>query len=337
MESLWSRIMPSSPNDVIIYLAASVGFKMAVCWIRGSQPPPSVRCVGYVTAVKVYPVKSIGGIALDEAECTESGLKAPGLQLFDRSWMLTVANESHRFVTARQRPPLLLVKPSVVGDELCLDAPGMDRLTIPIEPDMSTLVRHQTKVWGEAITGWDCGDEVAAWFSRYLKEDHRLLYNPGIQLRSIVGKPVYNTAKNDDKLKFQDDGPFMLATQSSFDGLSRRLVERDVTEHVTMEHFRPTITVSGNTPPFDEDDWNEVYISNVKFTVMMPCSRCMFTTIDPVTGTVRPDGEPLKTLRSFRMIRPNSDSPCFGTYLYCDRPGTIHVGDPVYVLKRKQH
>jgi len=59
--------------------------------------------------------------------------------------MLTVANESHRFVTARQRPPLLLVKPSVVGDELCLDAPGMDRLTIPIEPDMSTLVRHQTK------------------------------------------------------------------------------------------------------------------------------------------------------------------------------------------------
>ena len=54
------------------------------------------------------------------------------------------------------------------------------------------------------------------------------------------------------QLKFQDDGPFMLATQSSFDGLSRRLVERDVTEHVTMEHFRPTITVSGNTPPFDE-------------------------------------------------------------------------------------
>ena len=59
--------------------------------------------------------------------------------------MLTLADGSQRFVTARQRPPLLLVKPSVSGDQLCLDAPGMQRLSIPIEPDISTLVRQQTK------------------------------------------------------------------------------------------------------------------------------------------------------------------------------------------------
>jgi len=76
--------MPAPPNDIIIYLAASVGFKIAVCWVRGSQPPSSARCVGHVTAVKLYPVKSLGGIALDEAECTQIGLKYPGLQLFDR-------------------------------------------------------------------------------------------------------------------------------------------------------------------------------------------------------------------------------------------------------------
>jgi len=28
----------------------------------------------------------------------------------------------------------------------------------------------------------------------------------------------------------------------------------------------------------------------------------MFTTIDPVTGTVRPDGEPLKTLRRSALL-----------------------------------
>ena len=54
------------------------------------------------------------------------------------------------------------------------------------------------------------------------------------------------------QLKFHDDGPFLLVTKTSFDDLSRRLVERDVTQHVTLEHFRPTITVSGNSPPFDE-------------------------------------------------------------------------------------
>jgi len=58
-------------------------------------------------------------------------------------------------------------------------------------------------VWSETIPGWDCGDEVAAWFSRYLKEDHRLLYNPGVQLRSITEKPqlYVNSAKNDDKVR----------------------------------------------------------------------------------------------------------------------------------------
>jgi len=54
------------------------------------------------------------------------------------------------------------------------------------------------------------------------------------------------------QLVFHDDGPFLLVTQSSFDDLSRRLVERDVTDHVTLEHFRPTITISDQSPPFDE-------------------------------------------------------------------------------------
>jgi len=66
------------------------------------------------------------------------------------------------------------------------------------------------RVSGEAIPGWDCGDEAAAWFSQYLKEDHRLLYNPGIQLRAIDTKMhlYVNSAKNDDKvITLQRTGP----------------------------------------------------------------------------------------------------------------------------------
>jgi len=57
-------------------------------------------------------------------------------------------------------------------------------------------------VWSETIPGWDCGDVAAAWFSRYLKENHRLLYNPGEELRSIVHKShlYVNKAKHDDKV-----------------------------------------------------------------------------------------------------------------------------------------
>jgi len=61
--------------------------------------------------------------------------------------MLTVAADdgSHRFVTARQKPPLLLVKPTVAGDELCFDVTNMQRVSIPIEPNVTTLVRRLAK------------------------------------------------------------------------------------------------------------------------------------------------------------------------------------------------
>jgi len=31
-----------------------------------------------------------------------------------------------------------------------------------------------------------------------------------------------------------------------------------------------------------------------------------------------------------------ANDPYFGTYLRCDRAGTIRVGDPVYILKKKR-
>jgi len=57
-------------------------------------------------------------------------------------------------------------------------------------------------VYGELIPAWDCGDVAAAWFSRYLNEDHRLLYNPGVQLRSILAQshPYVSNANADDKV-----------------------------------------------------------------------------------------------------------------------------------------
>ena len=65
-----------------------------------------------------------------------------------------------------------------------------------------TVVR--CRLWGETIAGWDCGDAAAAWFSQYLKEDHRLVYNPGVQLRTMNKTHLYmNAAKNDDKVRYQ--------------------------------------------------------------------------------------------------------------------------------------
>jgi uncharacterized protein YcbX len=281
------------------------------------------------------------GLELTQAECTETGLKLPAVELYDRRWMLAVGDEN-RFVTARQKPTLLTAQLSLDGEKLCIDPPNMvDPLILPLIPDVRSLQRDNcrfTKVWGQTICGWDCGEEAAEWFSRFLNEgQHRLLYNPGVDLRAIERKPhlYVNTAKPNDKIAYHDDGPFLVVSSSSLDDVNSRLTQQgsDATALVTAEYFRPSITVSGDSPAFDEDNWSELFIGDVKMTTLMPCARCMLTTIDPIKGEIRKDGEPLKTLRSYRMIQPNNDSPCFGTYFVCDRPGTIRLGDPVYAYR----
>ena len=100
-----------------------------------------------------------------------------------RSWMLTVADDSRRFVTARQRPPLLLVQPSVDGDRLCFDAPGMQPLSIPVEPDLSTLARQQIKYGDRCM-------RHSQW--RVCREGQRAAFAPGRSSRGMAreGKGV---------------------------------------------------------------------------------------------------------------------------------------------------
>ena len=70
------------------------------------------------------------------------------------------------------------------------------------------------------------------------------------------------------------------------------------------------------------------------------CTRCVFTTVDPETGTKDLKGEPLKTLRSFRSSldpqerKEYGTSPFFGVNLGLEVKGAgISVGDKILVRK----
>lgn len=85
-----------------------------------------------------------------------------------------------------------------------------------------------------------------------------------------------------------------------------------------------------------QDSWNELLIGDVELKRVMACSRCILTTVDPDTG-VMSRKEPLETLKSYRLCDPSErklygKSPLFGQYFVLENPGTIHVGDPVYLL-----
>ncbi|KIH64960.1 MOSC domain protein [Ancylostoma duodenale] len=127
----------------------------------------------------------------------------------------------------------------------------------------------------------------------------------------------------------------MITTQASLDDLNSKL-ENDV----TSLHFRPVIVVD-QCAAWDEDKWLDLQIGDVKLQCFKPCTRCVFTTIDPETGTKDSDMQPLKKLRQFRlapegpMRQQFKDSPIFGVNAGVDRPGHIHVGQTVYARYKK--
>ena len=51
---------------------------------------------------------------------------------------------------------------------------------------------------------------------------------------------------------------------------------------------------------FCEDDWLYIKINGVIFRPTKLCTRCIYTTVDPDLGIKDPNGEPLKTLKTFR-------------------------------------
>jgi uncharacterized protein YcbX len=120
---------------------------------------------------------------------------------------------------------------------------------------------------------------------------------------------------------------------------------------IMMSSFRPNIVIGPATalPSFDEDCWSRVRIGNTEFHLVKPCARCTIPTVVPSSGTRRIDGEPLRTLRRYRMKaadkatttsdsnnRPPPSGPFFGqNMIHQSIHGTIRVGDPIVVLERK--
>jgi uncharacterized protein YcbX len=111
-----------------------------------------------------------------------------------------------------------------------------------------------------------------------------------------------------------------------------------------MSSFRPNIVMGPGTaiPAWDEDCWARFRIRSssnsnggIEFHVVKPCSRCTIPTVLPDTGTRRKSGEPLRTLRRYRMRA--SDGPYFGQNLiHQSIAGRIRVGDTIEVLERKK-
>jgi len=289
--------------------------------------------VAVLTSIYIYPVKSCRGILVSSSKCKELGLSSD----FIRDREFVIVDKDGNFLTARQLPPMVRIVPSVhQPNQLWLDAPEMEtfKLTLPLtktshDPTLGQVV--PVRVFKDMVNGMDCGVQVSQWLSKYLGQENVRLVRFHLNKSSRVPEQngLWERLRLTDNSIYADLTAYMLLSEASLDDLNSKLNKK-----VTIRNFRPNFVVQGCSS-FAEESWKDVKIGDVQFRQVKPCTRCVFTTVDPETG-VKDGVEPLKTLKSYRQItdpkyrKLAGESPVFGVHLQADVLGELKVGQPVF-------
>lgn len=263
--------------------------------------------------IRIYPIKSLGGISLSEAVVERKGFQ------YDRRWMLVKPDGV--FLTQRENTVMALVEVELTDRFLRVyhrQRPD-DVLEIPLDEHSGESLTAY--VWDhQAVDSVVVSQEADNWFSRLLGFSCRLVYMPDHSQRPV--DPRY--AQPDDVVSFADGFPYLIISTDSLDELNRR-----VEKPLEMIRFRPNLVVEG-TSPHDEDTWYQFQIGDLTFYGVKPCARCVLTTIDPETA--QKGKEPLKTLATYRRL---DQKILFGQNVLAETTGILRVGDPVNVLERR--
>ncbi|MDR5891436.1 MOSC N-terminal beta barrel domain-containing protein [Halomonas mongoliensis] len=241
-----------------------------------------------ITQLAIYPVKSLGGIALDDARLTTEGLA------WDRRWM--VVDDVGRFVTQRQLPAMASIRVSLENDALVLAHPGMAPLRVALSDRQQE--RLSVYVWEDRCDALDEGIDARDWLAAVLGDLR------GSRLRLVRFAPEHRRRVEPHHLAagevahtgFADGYPVLVASMASLAELNRRLAAKGLAP-VPMSCFRPNIVIEG-AEPFAEDGWHALGAADGRWRLGLrkPCQRCKITTVDQQSGEIPVPGEPLRTL-----------------------------------------
>ncbi len=265
----------------------------------------------YLSAIYIYPIKSLGGIRLDAAEVEARGLR------YDRRWMLV--DDKGQFLTQRQHAQMALLQVSLQpeGLEVRHKQGLLDPLYIPFTTEELSGQKLQVTIWEDTVPAQEVSEGMSAWFTAALGMPARLVHMPPQTQRPV--DPEY--AAGGEVVSFADGYPFLIIGQAALDDLNSRLEQP-----VPMDQFRPNFVFEGGAP-FAEDSWREFMIGKQSFRAVKPCARCVVTTINQATAEKSP--EPLRTLATYRQQR---NKIMFGQNLLPDSAGMLQVGDVLQVL-----
>lgn len=256
-----------------------------------------------LASIHVYPVKSLGGYSVQEAQLTDRGLE------HDRRWMLVDADGT--FQTQREHAAMACLHTRAhTGGFRVTDVRNGATLDLPWTLDGGE--ERMCGIWSDRVRTIRGGEPWSAWFSERLGAPVELVYMPDRTKRNTDGR----YAKGITSLS--DGFPYLVLSQASVDDLNSRLQQP-----VPLDRFRPNLVVSGGVP-YQEDDWTDMQVGGVHFQLVKACGRCMIVTTDQRTG--ERSKEPLRTMATYRSAGARI---LFGMNAMGPAAGTVRVGDPI--------
>lgn len=271
-----------------------------------------------ISEINIYPIKSLGGISLNEAVIEEKGLQ------YDRRWMLV--DKEGKFFTQREFPKMATLKVALETDSLQVSH-GTEVLRIPLAEN-ETGEEIEVVVWNSKLTAQTAETDINEWFSAALQTDCRLVQMNQNSNRLV--NPVYAVHKFRDVVSFADGYPVLVIGENSLANLNSKLENP-----LPMNRFRPNLVIK-DSEAFAEDSWKTIKVGETIFHIVKPCERCVMTTIDQEKG-ISDGKEPLKTLSTYRLVKKDGESKIlFGQNLIAEEAGkTVKIGDRIEILETK--
>lgn len=286
-----------------------------------------------VTQVRIYPVKSLGGTAVESARVEPWGLAG------DRRWALV--DEMGERVTAREAGALLGLRAQVVDEETIRIHAGEESILVDTPlglPPVPVGISRQD-------FAPPADQDVSEWISERVGRPMRLVWQEDPRVRRMSGA---HGGQEGDTLSLADAGPLLLTSQTSLARLEEWMAAEagepdpedldpddisgteagsvmtgDGGPRLSMLRFRPNVVIDGGEP-FAEDAWPTVRIGDVEYRTAETCDRCVVTTIDP--ETLERGKEPMRTLARHRRWDGRT---WFGIRLVPLGEGELRVGDDV--------
>ena len=267
----------------------------------------------HISSLHTYPVKS--GRVID---VSASPIDLLGLE-YDRRWVII---EKGRFISQRSHPQLARL----------IAIPSKDKLSLSFEGAQYDLNLGAPKrmaeisVWKDDFQASIYQDPVNDWLSKHLGGEFELA-----SMDQAIRRRETDERASPFDVSFADGYPILIATTASLQALNDYVREQGETA-LPMSRFRPNIVIDG-AQPWAEDSWKQIKIGNVIIDCVKPCTRCIMTTLDPISGESLGD----ISLKALTHLRRSADKRLkgvlFGTNAIPLGAGLLKQGDKVEILE----